>query len=68
MTRRPDPFLDDRAPPLWLGLVLLWLMLLLALLVAWLLSAADWASVMDFVAPTAAQARDMGLARIVEGL
>ncbi len=50
--------------------VLLTAMLVLVLIVAlWLiLSSVDWRPMLDFISPTAAQARDTGWVEIMEGL
>ena len=62
---------DDRRPIAW-GVVFLWLAIVLVLLVGfvfgWLIGSMwNWVEVADFVAPTAAQARDMGWVALSEG-
>lgn len=55
---------DDRQPIAW-GVVFLWLAIALVLLIGfvlgWLIgSIGSWTDARDFIAPTAAQARDLG--------
>jgi len=62
---------DERRPIAW-GVVFLWLAIVLVLLVGfvfgWLIGSMwNWVEVADFVAPTAAQARDMGWVALSEG-
>lgn len=62
---------DDRQPIAW-GVVFLWLAIALVLLIGfvfgWLIgSIGSWADARDFIAPTAAQARDLGWVALSEG-
>lgn len=66
-TRFPEPVDDDRLPVGFVGF-LGGALLILLVLVAWLLARVDWLWLLDFLAPTAAQARDLGWVNIVEGL
>lgn len=65
--RHPEPANDDRQPYAWAGFFIC-AFLMLALLAALLLTRVDWALLLDVIAPTAAQARDLGWQTIVEGL
>lgn len=52
-----------------IGLLSLAMLLILITIAAWLvLTTIDWQAVLDFIAPTAAQARDLGWTVIAEGL
>ncbi|WP_288951550.1 hypothetical protein [uncultured Paracoccus sp.] len=70
----PEATIDDdagRLPIAWVNL-LIWLcvvvLVLIGFVLGWSAAAVDWRDVLDFIAPTAAQARDAGWVTISEAL